>query len=80
MKIKSKFNIDFEFEIQKNSKKKKSKKVSSFLKKSIIWLLLELAAILLDKLVTWVINTFTNGPFYLFNRVVFIWKKGSCYI
>ena len=77
MKIKSKLNLDFEFEIQTNSKKKKNKKTkkTSFLKMSMVWVALEIISSLLDKLVTWIINTFTNGSFYFYNRIFLFERK-----
>lgn len=77
MKIKSKLNLNFEFEIQTNSKKKKNKKTkkTSFLKKSIKWIVLTLLSILLDKLVTWIINTLSNRLFYYNNRIFLFERK-----
>ena len=76
MKIKSKLNLDFEFEIQTNSKKKNKKtKKTSFLKMSMVWVALEIISSLLDKLVTWIINTFTNGSFYFYNRIFLFERK-----
>ena len=77
MKIKSKLNLDFEFEIQTNSKKKKNNKTkkTSFLKMSMVWVVLEIISSLLDKLVTWIINTFTNGSFYFYNRIFLFERK-----
>lgn len=77
MKIKSKLNLDFEFEIQTNSKKKKNKKIkkTSFLKMSIKWIVLTLLSILLDKLVTWIINTLSNRLFYYNNRIFLFERK-----
>lgn len=75
MKIKSKLNVNFEFEVQRSSKKKKKNKKSSFLKMSMIWVALEIMSSLLDKLVTWIINTFTNGSFYFYNRMFLFGRK-----
>ena len=75
MKIKSKLNVNFEFEIQRSSKRNKKNKKNSFLKTSMIWVALEIMSILIDKLVTWIINTFTNGPFYFYNRMFLFVRK-----
>lgn len=73
MKIKSRLNFNFELEVKRSSRKKKEDKKKSFFKKSVIWIVLELLSILLQKLVTWIINVLTNRPFYFYNRI-FLFK------
>lgn len=74
MKISSKLDFNFELKIQRNSKKKKK---NSFLKKSLIWITLEILSILLEKLVAWIIKLKTNGPFYFYNRIFYL-KESWC--
>lgn len=73
MKIKSRLNFNFELEVKRSSRKKKGDNKKSFFKKSVIWIVLELLSILLQKLVTWIINVLTNRPFYFYNRI-FLFK------
>lgn len=74
MKIKTKLSFNFELETQRKSKGKKSKKKSP-LKKSLIWVALEILSILLEKLVTWIIKLITNRPFYFYNRIFLFERK-----
>ncbi|MDD5826321.1 MAG: hypothetical protein PUD25_00935 [Bacilli bacterium] len=75
MKIKAKLNLGFEFEVQKNSKKKKNNKKSSFLKMSMIWVVLEILSTLIGLLVTWVIDTLSSRPFYFYDRMFLFGRK-----
>lgn len=68
MKIKSKLNLEFEFEVESKSKKHNNKK-STFLKNSIIWIVLEILSVFIGKLVTWIIDTILNRPFYFYDRM-----------
>lgn len=74
MKIKSKLNIKFEFEVQRKSKKNQNKK-RSFMKKSIIWIVLEILSVFIGRLVTWIIDTLLNRSFYFNNRMFLFWRK-----
>ena len=75
MKIKAKLNLGFEFEVQRNSKKKNNNKKNSFLKMSMIWVVLEILSTLIGLLVTWIINTLSNRLFYYYNRIFLFERK-----
>ena len=76
MKIRSRLNINFDLEVQIKSrtKRKKSRK-KTFLRKSMIWIALELLSILMEKLVAWIIKTLMNRPFYYFYNRFFYLKE-----
>lgn len=76
MKIKSRLNINFDLEVKINSRKRRKKsRKKSFLKKSMIWVTLELLSILIGELVTWIIKTLMNRPFYFYNRIFCLKEK-----
>lgn len=74
MKLKAKFTFNFELKTQRKSKKKRNKNNSS-LKKILVWIALEILSILLEKLVTQIIELIMNRPFYFYNRIFYLKER-----